>query len=713
MTLGALVHVGLDRRLAARAAGDARSRRRRRATFAKSCAARSSARKSTSTFRRSRTGGTSARFARSWRRAVRPSACASAPTARSPRSRRRRVRFTACRRRRCICTRSAPSTRFSMSSASIWGLEQLGVERVYCRADRAGRRHGEGRARRAAGAGAGDAQAARGTSRSSRARGFGRARDADRRRACTRSVIGAAAVGVRSASRADSAPGRRTSSDARTRCASCSPTSTDAATARRRGSRGAVCDIDDMSPEYLAAVADRVRDAGALDVTLLAATMKRGRPGTRVEVLCRPADAARIEELLLIETTTIGVRRASRAAAGAPRELVQLTLLGHEIRCEARHTAERPAPSEAGIRRCAARRTGDRTTSAGYFSDWPPRRRNGIRTASVATDGPMGSVALEQTLRRERCSFGGEPRFLRSWRRRFAATAGAQQKACEIDEGTPNQVARAMLDLQIAQSSGKPEDAANKLKDAIKLLSEGDKTKNPVGRSMVLGRTLVLWMGQPSMSSGVATRGALGFATEPTASVRHRRRHRLRVHRRRERRIRTASRRPRRGASRRRGSISSTTPWSWATRRQERFRGRSSRSARCMLYKNAPYALHGAREGRRRRRISRRKRSATTSRRSRWRRTRRSPTRVAACCSSSARTPRTCRRSRPAPTRPATSPRRRPRTKRSRRIREPSTPTPRATDRRASPRCPATRRRSRRRTPTSSRIPARSRTTRS
>jgi tetratricopeptide (TPR) repeat protein len=100
----------------------------------------------------------------------------------------------------------------------------------------------------------------------------------------------------------------------------------------------------------------------------------------------------------------------------------------------------------------------------------------------------------------------------------LAATAGAQQKACEIDEGSPNQVARAMLDLQIAQSSGKPEDAANKLKDAVKLLGEADKTKNPVGRNMVLGRTLVLWMGQPSMTSGVTTRGALGFTTEPTAS---------------------------------------------------------------------------------------------------------------------------------------------------------------------------------------------------
>jgi len=91
------------------------------------------------------------------------------------------------------------------------------------------------------------------------------------------------------------------------------------------------CDIDDMSPEYLAAVADRVREAGALDLTLLAATMKRGRPGTRVEVLCTPADASRIEELLFVETTTIGVRRRAVRRRALPRELVRLSLLGHEI----------------------------------------------------------------------------------------------------------------------------------------------------------------------------------------------------------------------------------------------------------------------------------------------------------------------------------------------------------------------------------------------
>jgi hypothetical protein len=91
------------------------------------------------------------------------------------------------------------------------------------------------------------------------------------------------------------------------------------------------CDIDDMTPEYVAAVADRVRDAGALDVTLLTVTMKKGRPGVRVEVLSRPVDARRLEELLLVESTTIGVRQRLVRRRALPRESIELEVLGHSV----------------------------------------------------------------------------------------------------------------------------------------------------------------------------------------------------------------------------------------------------------------------------------------------------------------------------------------------------------------------------------------------
>ena len=99
----------------------------------------------------------------------------------------------------------------------------------------------------------------------------------------------------------------------------------------------------------------------------------------------------------------------------------------------------------------------------------------------------------------------------------LATNAAAQGKACELDEGTPSQVARAVLDLQLAGSSQKPEDIAKKLQEATKFLTEGDMKKNPVGRASVYGKVMVTWLSQPGMTTGMTTRGAVGFPTEPTA----------------------------------------------------------------------------------------------------------------------------------------------------------------------------------------------------
>lgn len=96
--------------------------------------------------------------------------------------------------------------------------------------------------------------------------------------------------------------------------------------------------------------------------------------------------------------------------------------------------------------------------------------------------------------------------------------AGAQQKQkdCDVDEGKPGEVARAMLALQVAQNA-KPEDAAKQLRSAIGSLEKADKSKNPVGQSFVLGKALVLWLSQPN-EPVVATRGSLGFTQNPQGS---------------------------------------------------------------------------------------------------------------------------------------------------------------------------------------------------
>jgi hypothetical protein len=68
------------------------------------------------------------------------------------------------------------------------------------------------------------------------------------------------------------------------------------------------CAIDDLSPQIVAHATQLALEHGALDAMATSVLMKKGRLGTLVTILCRPADAPRFEELLFRETSTLGVR---------------------------------------------------------------------------------------------------------------------------------------------------------------------------------------------------------------------------------------------------------------------------------------------------------------------------------------------------------------------------------------------------------------------
>jgi len=67
-------------------------------------------------------------------------------------------------------------------------------------------------------------------------------------------------------------------------------------------------EIDDASPEVLAHVTDVLLDAGALDVTRAPVTMKKGRLGTQLSVLCARERADEFAEAVLLHTSTFGVK---------------------------------------------------------------------------------------------------------------------------------------------------------------------------------------------------------------------------------------------------------------------------------------------------------------------------------------------------------------------------------------------------------------------
>ncbi|MGH2370733.1 MAG: nickel pincer cofactor biosynthesis protein LarC [Chloroflexota bacterium] len=66
--------------------------------------------------------------------------------------------------------------------------------------------------------------------------------------------------------------------------------------------------IDDMNPQWYGHLVERLLAGGALDVTMIPALMKKGRPGTLLSVLVGPDQVDSALATLFAETTTLGVR---------------------------------------------------------------------------------------------------------------------------------------------------------------------------------------------------------------------------------------------------------------------------------------------------------------------------------------------------------------------------------------------------------------------
>jgi uncharacterized protein (TIGR00299 family) protein len=81
--------------------------------------------------------------------------------------------------------------------------------------------------------------------------------------------------------------------------------------------------LDDMNPEILGYVQEKLMDAGAADAWLQPIQMKKNRPGVLLSVLCTPDREHAIAELLLRETSTLGVRVREVARHEAQREVFE------------------------------------------------------------------------------------------------------------------------------------------------------------------------------------------------------------------------------------------------------------------------------------------------------------------------------------------------------------------------------------------------------
>lgn len=116
--------------------------------------------------------------------------------------------------------------------------------------------------------------------------------------------------------------------------------------------------IDDMSPQIYEHVMNKMFDLGAFEVFMSPVQMKKNRPGTLLTVICGPDLAKPLAEVLMRETTTIGLRWRFEYKLRAPSEVREVQTEFGIIRCKIARIGEsiiNAAPEYDDCRRAAAK----------------------------------------------------------------------------------------------------------------------------------------------------------------------------------------------------------------------------------------------------------------------------------------------------------------------------------------------------------------------
>ena len=82
--------------------------------------------------------------------------------------------------------------------------------------------------------------------------------------------------------------------------------------------------LDDMAPNLIAALCEDLIAAGALDVAVVPALMKKGRPGHMLSVMSPPELVGQLSEQLLRRSTTLGVRLTQVQRVIAARRVIEV-----------------------------------------------------------------------------------------------------------------------------------------------------------------------------------------------------------------------------------------------------------------------------------------------------------------------------------------------------------------------------------------------------
>ncbi len=90
--------------------------------------------------------------------------------------------------------------------------------------------------------------------------------------------------------------------------------------------------LDDLNPQAYETVMARLFGAGAVDVTLTPAIMKRGRPGIVLTALAPPQKADAVAGVVLAETTSLGVRLQDLRRRILARQVATVQVPGGSVR---------------------------------------------------------------------------------------------------------------------------------------------------------------------------------------------------------------------------------------------------------------------------------------------------------------------------------------------------------------------------------------------
>lgn len=90
--------------------------------------------------------------------------------------------------------------------------------------------------------------------------------------------------------------------------------------------------IDDMNPELTPYIIEKLLAAGARDAYVIPALGKKGRQVAILRVLCQHRTQRNLEDIILAETTSIGLRITPVQKRMLARESISVEVLGHDVK---------------------------------------------------------------------------------------------------------------------------------------------------------------------------------------------------------------------------------------------------------------------------------------------------------------------------------------------------------------------------------------------